>query len=83
MTADLRRPWEKPTEPGRLIPAQIRRGFRNLRPQLANPARAPKPNRPGPGRPLSWKNGHRATRYEVGKTARRAGAIAERNQVRP
>jgi hypothetical protein len=32
--ADLRRPWEKPTEPARLTPARVRRGFRNLRPHL-------------------------------------------------
>jgi hypothetical protein len=33
LTTDLRRPWEKPvTEPHRLTPARIRRGFRNLRP---------------------------------------------------
>lgn len=25
--ADLRRPWEKPAEPGRLTPARVRRGF--------------------------------------------------------
>jgi hypothetical protein len=30
-TSDLRRPWEKPTEPARLTPARVRRGFRNLR----------------------------------------------------
>ncbi|BBJ37826.1 hypothetical protein SSPO_005440 [Streptomyces antimycoticus] len=46
--ADLRRPWEKPAEPGRLTPARIRRGFRNVRPHLVCPARAPKPSRPGP-----------------------------------
>src|SRR5204863_7646969 len=33
LTEDLRRPWEKPlTRPGRLTPARVRRGFRNLRP---------------------------------------------------
>lgn len=48
--ADLRRPWEKPAEAGRLTPARVRRGFRNLRPHLHCPARAPKPSTPGP-----WK----------------------------
>src|SRR5450631_3072227 len=31
LTADLRRPREKPAAPGRLTPARVRRGFRHLR----------------------------------------------------
>lgn len=31
---DLRHPWEKRAAPGRLTPARIRRGFRNIRPML-------------------------------------------------
>ncbi len=31
LTEDLRRPWERRTEPRRLTPARVRRGFRNLR----------------------------------------------------
>ncbi|MFF3277550.1 NF041680 family putative transposase [Streptomyces chrestomyceticus] len=83
LAADLRRPWEKPAEPGRLTPARVRRGFRNLRPNLPCPARAPKPNRPGPGRPPGSKNRHPATRYDVGKTARRPETLTERDQARP
>ena len=68
LTQDLRRPWEKPvTEPHRLTPARIRRGFRNLRPKTALPAAAPKPSHPGPGRPPGSRNQHRATRHDVGK----------------
>nr|BFE36128.1 hypothetical protein GCM10010200_083790 [Actinomadura rugatobispora] len=51
LAADLRRPWERPAPPQRLTPARVRRGFRRLRPQLSCPAGAPKPSRPGPGRP--------------------------------
>lgn len=80
---DLRRPWERHAEPGRLTPARVRRGFRNLRPHMPCPARAPKPNRPGPGRPLSSKNRHPATRYDVGKTIKRPETITEGNQARP
>lgn len=70
LTSDLRRPWEKPvTEPHRLTPARIRRGFRNLRPKTTQPAAAPKPSRPGPGRPSGSKNKHRARRPDVGKNA--------------
>lgn len=31
LATDLRRPWEKPTDPNKLTPARVRRGFRNLR----------------------------------------------------
>ncbi|MFF4934885.1 NF041680 family putative transposase [Streptomyces griseofuscus] len=82
LVADLRRPWEKRADPGRLTPARVRRGFRNLRPNLPCPARAPKPNRPGPGRPLGSKNRRPATRYDVGKTTRRPESITERDQLR-
>ncbi|MBA3487952.1 MAG: transposase, partial [Longispora sp.] len=51
LAEDLRRPWEKPAPPGRLTPARVRRGFRNIRPKVCLPASAPKPSRPGPGRP--------------------------------
>ncbi|MFE5870372.1 NF041680 family putative transposase [Streptomyces roseifaciens] len=80
--ADLRRPWEKPAGPGRLTPARVRRGFRNLRPLLACPARAPKPSKPGPGRPLGSKNRRPATRYDVGKTVKRPESITERNKIK-
>lgn len=66
-----------------VTPARVRRGFRNLRLNLPCPARAPKPNRPGPGRPLGSKNRHLAARYDVGKMARRLETIAERDHVRP
>jgi hypothetical protein len=68
LTDDIRRPWERPTtRPGRLTPARVRRGFRNLRPKTAQPAGAPKPTRPGPGRPAGSKNKRPAPRPDVGK----------------
>lgn len=67
LAEDLRRPWEKPVAPGRVTPARIRRGFRNLRAKTGTPARAPKPTGPGPGRPQGSKNRAPATRYEVGR----------------
>ena len=60
LVADLRRPWERPAPPGRLTPARVRRGFRNIRPTTLLPARAPKPSRPGPGRPPGSRNRHPA-----------------------
>jgi hypothetical protein len=69
LTNDLRRPWERPaTEPGRLTPARVRRGFRHLRAKLPVPASAPKPTRPGPGRPPGSRNKHVAAHPPVGKT---------------
>jgi DDE superfamily endonuclease len=65
LAADLRRPWERPTPPQRLTPARVRRGFRHLRPQLSCPASAPKPSRPGPGRPAGRPNTHPTPRHDV------------------
>jgi hypothetical protein len=65
LAADLRRPWEKPAKPDRLTPTRVRRGFRNLRRQACCPARAPKPSRPGPGRPTGHHNQRPADRHDV------------------
>jgi hypothetical protein len=48
LAADLRLPWERPALPGRLTPARVRRGFRNIRATIGCPAGAPKPAKPGP-----------------------------------
>jgi hypothetical protein len=68
LAADLRLPWERPAPPGRLTPARVRRGFRNIRATLPCPAGAPKPGKPGPGRPPGSANRRPAPRYDVGKT---------------
>ncbi|MFJ2577081.1 NF041680 family putative transposase [Kitasatospora aureofaciens] len=82
LAEDLRRPWERPTEPRRLTPARVRRGFRNIRVTRARPAAAPKPSRPGPGRPTGSKNKQQARRHDVGKTVKRAESLKE-HQTRP
>jgi hypothetical protein len=69
--ADDLRPWERPARPGRLTPARVRRGFRNIRAKTAQPAGAPKPGKPGPGRPPGSKNRRPAPRHDVGKTTKR------------
>jgi len=66
LTTDLRRPWEKPVDPDRLTPARVRRGFRNLHAKTPSLAGAPKPSRPGPGRPPGSKNQKPAQRHDVG-----------------
>ncbi|MEU5726224.1 NF041680 family putative transposase [Micromonospora sp. NPDC047738] len=63
--SDLRRPWERPAPPERLSPARVRRAFRHLRTKAGCPAAAPKPSRPGPGRPPGHPNRHRAARHDV------------------
>ena len=71
LAADVRMPWQQPCQPGRLTPARVRRGFRRVRQALPVPASAPKPSRPGPGRPAGSKNRRPATRHDVGKTIKR------------
>jgi len=68
LAADLRLPWQRPCAPGRLTPARVRRGFRSIRQTLPGLAGAPKPGKPGPGRPPGSKNRRPATRHDVGKT---------------
>lgn len=77
---DLRRPWEKPAPPERLTPARVRRGFRNLRPHTTLPAGAPKPTRPGPGRPSGSRNHRRAPCHDVGKAGTRDLAVSHNQQ---
>jgi len=82
LTSDLRRPWEKPvTEPHRLTPARVRRGFRNLHRKTTSPASAPKPSHPGPGRPPGSRNQHRATRHNVGKTITKGATTSKNNEA--
>ncbi|MEU6702101.1 hypothetical protein [Pseudonocardia sp. NPDC046786] len=80
LVVDLRRPWERPATLDRMTPARVRRGFRNIRPTTALPASAPKPHRPGPGRPPGSRNRNRATSHDVGKTAKRDRTLADRAQ---
>lgn len=80
LAADLRRPWERPAPPGRLTPARVRRGFRNLRPKTAHPARAPKPTTPGPGRPSGSTNRIPAPRHDVGKKTKRDKSLHAKQQ---
>ena len=71
LAEDLRKPWERPAAGRRLTPARVRRGFRNIRAKVPCPAGAPKPGKPGPGRPPGSLNRRPAQRHDVGKTAKR------------
>jgi hypothetical protein len=70
LAEDLRRPWETPLDPDRLTPGRVRRGFPRIHRTTARPAAAPKPSRPGPGRPKGTRNSHQAPRYAVGKQSK-------------
>jgi hypothetical protein len=65
---DQRLPWEKPRAPDKLTPARVRRGFPRLGATLGTPARPPKSDTPGPGRPKGTRTGPR-TRYPAIKKA--------------
>lgn len=80
LAADLRRPWERPTPANRLTPARVRRGFRNIRATSTQPASAPKPPTPGPGRPPGSRNRRPATRHDVGKTVKRDLSVTAHKQ---
>jgi hypothetical protein len=75
LAAGIRLPWQPPCPPGRLTPARVRRAFRNIRQTMPALASAPKPGKPGPGRPPGSRNRRPATRHDVGKTAKRAGTL--------
>ncbi|MFF7763948.1 NF041680 family putative transposase [Streptomyces griseorubiginosus] len=79
LAADQRRPWERPVSSDRLTPARVRRDFRHIRPKAVCPARAPKPTRPGPGRPPGRKNSRPTPRHDV-HTPRKAGNATSRNK---
>ncbi|MGH3443714.1 MAG: NF041680 family putative transposase [Nitriliruptorales bacterium] len=68
LVADLRLPWEKPRDPAKLTPARVRRGFRVLAATIGTPARPPKSDTAGPGRPKGTRTGPR-TRYPAVKKA--------------
>lgn len=70
LAADARLPWQQPCRPGRLTPARIRRRFRAVHCTMPALTAAPKPGRPGPGRPPGSKNRRPATRHDIGKAAR-------------
>ena len=68
LVADLRLPWERRRDPGKLTPARTRRGFRSLRSSIGTPAQPPKSDKPGPGRPTGTRKPPR-TRYPAIKKA--------------
>ncbi len=60
--ADLRLPWERRYDAGRLTPVRVHRAVSSLLVALGTPAKAPKPCGRSPGRPKGRRSG-RAKRY--------------------
>src|SRR5512142_3077993 len=80
LAADPRLPWERPSPPGRLTPARVRRGLRNIHATLPCLAGAPKPGKPGPGRPPGSKNRRPAPRHDMGKTTKKDASLKARRE---
>ena len=90
---DLRLPWERPALPGRLTPARVRRGFRNIRAKAAQPGRCtetrqarPRPaariEEPPPGTPPRRGEDHqtRAHRQSRAEAGRLNGKLRQRTR---
>lgn len=67
LVRQVRLPWHRLVEPGRMSPSRVRRGFRYIRADLPVCVGVPKPCGPGPGRPAGKANKCSAPRYEVPK----------------
>jgi hypothetical protein len=66
--ADLRLPWERRYDTGKLTPVRVHRVVSSLLAELGTPAKAPKPCGRSPGRPKGRLSG-RAKRYPAIKKA--------------
>jgi hypothetical protein len=60
---------------------RARRGFHRVRQNLPVPASAPKPGRPGPGRPPGARNHRPASRHDASKTVKRTGTKPKKQQA--
>jgi hypothetical protein len=81
LAAGIRLPWQQPCPAGRLTPSRVRRGYRRVRQALPVPASAPKPSKPGPGRPAGSRNRRPAARHDVGKTVKRTESKTKKQQA--
>ncbi len=73
LVKDNRLPWERPRKPDQLTPNRVRREFRRIAPTIGTPARPPKTDTPGPGRPKGTHKPPR-TRYPAIKKHKPAAA---------
>jgi hypothetical protein len=66
--ADLRLPWERCYDPGRLTPVRVHRVVSSLLVEMGMPAKPPKPCGRSPGRPKGRLSAGRAKRYPALKS---------------
>ena len=71
LAAAGRLPWQPEVPARKMTPGRVRAQFRCARETAGTPANAPKPARPGPGRPEGSKNQRKAPRQPVGKRNRK------------
>jgi hypothetical protein len=71
LAAAGRLPWQPEVPAQKMTPGRVRAQFRCARETAGTPANAPKPARPGPGRPKGSKNQRKAPRQPVGKRNRK------------
>ena len=71
LAAAVRLPWQPAVPAAEMTPGRVRAEFRCAREAAGTPASAPKPARPGPGRPKGSKNKRKAPRQPVGKRNRK------------
>jgi hypothetical protein len=80
LARDLRLPWERPAPPGRLTPARVRRGFRNIRATMPCPAGAQNPANPAPAGHPDPRTATPHPRHDVGKTTKRKRTLKARRE---
>jgi hypothetical protein len=81
---DHRLPWQPPLSADKMTPGRVRAGFAHLLSHVNDPTNAPKPSRPGPGRPKGRKSAP-APRYPAVKktnTARKTNTKARKKAKR-
>jgi hypothetical protein len=79
--ADLRLPWERRYDAGRLTPIRVHRAVSALLAHLGTPAKPPKPCGRSPGRPKGSLS-DRAERYPALKNAALARGDSKRGVLR-
>jgi DDE superfamily endonuclease len=80
LAADIRLPWQQPRPAAAMTPGRVRAAFRAVRHTAGTPVNAPKPAKPGPGRPKGSKNKTRAPLQTVGKRNRKRPKPAKKTK---
>ena len=74
LTAGLRLPWQRPAPDGRLTPARVRRGFRNIRANLPCPAQCAETRQTRPRTPARLNEPPPGPASQRGQTEKKTAA---------